>query len=68
MATKWHDGEVKPTESGWYWRDTSRFGERYPKAKRYHYSTKFKLWSDAENGSGPSGFQSLPWRKGEPNE
>lgn len=68
MATKWNDGEVKPTESGWYWRNTGRWGEHYEPATRYYYSTRHKAWFADDTLKSISSWQGLQWRKGKPNE
>jgi len=53
---------VKPQTSGSYPRDTSRFGERYPKVTRYFYSCQHKAWFEKSDLKVISGWQNLPWR------
>jgi hypothetical protein len=62
MQREWNDGEVKPQTSGSYPRDTSRFGERYPKVTRYFYSCQHKAWFEKSDLKVISGWQNLPWR------
>ena len=62
---EWQDGETKPEKTDWYMRDTARFGERYAPITLYFYSKKFKAWFESDDLKVRSGWQNLPWKKGE---
>jgi len=63
-GVEWTDGETKPAKTGWYLRDTARFGPRYASVTRYYYSRKFKAWFESDDLKVMSGWQNLPWRRG----
>jgi len=58
----WQDGETKPTKTGWYLRDTARFGTRYALVTRYFYSRRHHAWFESDDLKVMSGWQNLPWR------